>query len=213
VSQKFLKFFFLFFLFYFSFALAFDYKIFINEILPSPEGPDDKEEWVEIFNSNDFEVDLSNWKIQDSVGKTKTYLFPKGTKIEAKGYLVLERPETKITLNNEGDELVLFNSRGEVVDRVSYQKAQKGKSYSKTSEGWTWTSNLTPGKENFEPEKNLKEKEPEVPKIEKEKFSASVKEFFQPVIIFLIALSIAIFSAIIFLLLKKKIEKKEDNIY
>jgi hypothetical protein len=209
VFQRFFKLFLLFLFFYFSFVFAFDYKIFINEILPSPEGKDEKEEWVEIFNSNDFEVDLSGWKIQDSVGKTKTYTFPKGTKIGPKGYLVLERPKTKITLNNEGDELIIFDSRGEIVDRVFYQKAQKGKSYSKTSEGWIWTSNLTPGKENFEPKEILKEKEPEVSKIEKDEFFASVKEFFQPMIVFLIALSIAIFSAIIFLIFKRKIEKGE----
>src|SRR4030042_7178446 len=34
--------------------------IIFNEILPSPEGPDETEEWVEIFNKNDFEVYLEH---------------------------------------------------------------------------------------------------------------------------------------------------------
>ncbi len=208
MPKKILNFLFLL-LFFPLFSLAFDYKIFINEILPSPKGADEKEEWIEISNQNDFEVDLSGWKISDKVGKTKTYVFPKGTKIEAKSFLVLDRPTTKITLNNEGDELVLFNLNGEIVDRVSYQKAQEGKSYSKTLSGWIWTSNLTPGKENFEPDKILKEKGLEAPQIMKEEFSASAKEFFQPIIIFLISFSISIFSAILFLILKRKIEKNE----
>ena len=50
-------------------------KIVINELLPSPAGSDAEEEWIEIFNPNDFEFDISGWKLQDTVGKTKTYIF------------------------------------------------------------------------------------------------------------------------------------------
>jgi hypothetical protein len=93
--------------------------IFINEILPSPEGPDLENEWIEIFNENNFEVSLSDWKIKDIAGKTKTYTFPKGTKISAKGFLVLKRPITKITLNNNRDGLNLIQPDGKIIDEVS----------------------------------------------------------------------------------------------
>lgn len=60
--------------------------VVINEILPSPAGPDETGEWVEIFNQNNFEVDLVGWKIEDVSGKITTYTFPKETKISPQGF-------------------------------------------------------------------------------------------------------------------------------
>ncbi len=42
--------------------------VVLSEILPSPEGPDAENEWVEILNQNDFEVNISGWKIKDKEG-------------------------------------------------------------------------------------------------------------------------------------------------
>jgi len=194
-------------------------KIVINEFLPSPAGSDATEEWIEIFNPNDFEVNLSGWKIQDTIGKTKIYTFPKETKISAKGFLVLKRPVSKITLNNEGDGLKLTDSDGKTIDEISYQKAEKGKSYNKTplesskedltgqtDSGWIWSNNLTPGSENIVPVQKEKPLE-----LAEEKGLAAIDEqipretSFSPL---LVALGIAIFSGIIILILKRKISSK-----
>jgi len=194
-------------------------KIVINEFLPSPAGSDATEEWIEIFNPNDFEVNLSGWKIQDTIGKTKIYTFPKETKISAKGFLVLKRPITKITLNNDGDGLKLTDSDGKTIDEISYQKAEKGKSYNKTplesskedltgqtDSGWIWSNNLTPGSENIVPVQKEKPLE-----LAEEKGLAAIGEqipretSFSPL---LVALGIAIFSGIIILILKRKISSK-----
>jgi len=194
-------------------------KIVINELLPSPAGSDATEEWIEIFNPNDFEVNLSGWKIQDTIGKTKIYTFPKETKISAKGFLVLKRPVSKITLNNEGDGLKLTDSDGKTIDEISYQKAEKGKSYNKTplesskedltgqtDSGWIWSNNLTPGSENIVPVQKEKPLE-----LAEEKGLAAIGEqipretSFSPL---LVALGIAIFSGIIILILKRKISSK-----
>lgn len=40
--------------------------VFINEILPNPAGADETNEWIELYNSNNFVVDLSG------CGKSKT---------------------------------------------------------------------------------------------------------------------------------------------
>jgi len=64
--------------------------IVINEILPSPEGPDEENEWIEIYNQNDFEADLSGWKIKDAEGTKTKYAFPAGTGISARGYLLFK---------------------------------------------------------------------------------------------------------------------------
>jgi hypothetical protein len=192
----------------FPFSLKADSpKILINEILPSPAGSDATDEWIEIFNPNNFEFNLSGWKIQDTTGKTKIYIFPKGTKILAKGFLVLKRPESKITLNNNGDGLKLIDSSGKTIDEISYQKAQKGKSFNRGEDGWFWSENLTPGAENVKP--IVKEKTQKSITEISEKELAAVgeeisKENFSP---FFIAIGIAIFSGIIILILKRKIDK------
>ena len=129
--------------------IAYPSGVVFNEILPSPEGPDKKEEWIEILNKNDFEVDLSKWKVSDSIGTTNTYIFPDGIKIKAKGYLILSRVETKITLNNSGDGLSLIQPNDNLIDSVAYKKSLLGQSYSLTDSGWVWTSSLTPGSINI----------------------------------------------------------------
>ena len=122
--------------------------VVINELIPSPTGKDEEEEWFELKNISNQEIDISNWKIQDIIGSVKTYIFPEGTKIKAQSYLILTRPISKITLNNSGDGLQLIQPDNNVIDAVSYKKAPTGASYSLISDKWTWTDQLTPGEEN-----------------------------------------------------------------
>jgi hypothetical protein len=199
----------------------------INEILPSPEGPDSENEWIELFNKNDFSVDLSNWKIKDSIGTVTTYIFPENTTIKNKGYLVILRPETKIILNNDADSLSLIQPNNKIIDIVSYKKAPRRESYSLTNSGWYWSQELTSGKANLI-------RQPDYPKDTKvilkeassgikqndilkkdEKMLASVlkkapESSNDSSGVFLIALSIAIFSGIVIWILKKTISKKVD---
>lgn len=125
--------------------------IIINEILPNtPLGQKDKEgEYIEIFNQNSFEVDLSGWKIEDIVGQTTIFILPKGTKIKPGGFLVFSRPTTKITLNNDGDGLNLIQPDEKIIDSVNYEKAPAGQSYNRTLSGWVWGQTLTPGQVNI----------------------------------------------------------------
>ena len=200
-------------------VLVYPSGIFINEILPNPEGPDETEEWIEIFNSNDFEVELYGWQLQDITGKTTIYTFLKETKISAKGFLVFERPITKIILNNDGDGVKLVNPTGEMADEISFGKTEKGKSYNRTplessnedltgqaDSGWVWSGNLTPGSENVVPVQKEKPLE-----LAEEKGLAAIGEQIPKETSFfplLVALGIAIFSGIIILILKRKISSK-----
>jgi competence ComEA-like helix-hairpin-helix protein len=103
--------------------------VFINEILPSPEGADEENEWIELYNSNSFEVNISGWKLKDTVGTPKIFTIPANTKIAALGTIAFWRPETKITLNNDGDGVVLLKPDGETADSVSFEKAKTGQTY------------------------------------------------------------------------------------
>ncbi len=204
-----------------NYGVVYPSGIVVNEVLPSPEGPDAENEWIEIFNENNLEVDISGWKISDTVGSVKSYIFPKGTKISGKGFLLLNRPKTKITLNNSGEGLKIFNPNGKIVDEINFGKALLGQSYNKFDSQWQWSENLTPGSaniassvkkdllENSSPEviqKNLEEnKNPlllssllESPLSEKNKSS-----IFK---LLMIALSISVCFGFLILFLKKKLK-------
>jgi len=118
--------------------------IFLNEILPNPEGADETNEWIEIYNSNKFDVDLSNWQLQDVEGNTKTYSIQQDTKISAEGFLLFKRPETKIMLNNDRDGVNLLTPNKNIINSISFTSAPLNQSYNKTSSNWQWSTTLTP---------------------------------------------------------------------
>ncbi|MDP2864212.1 MAG: lamin tail domain-containing protein [bacterium] len=195
--------------------------IILNEILPSPEGADETEEWIEVLNQNNFEVLLSDWKITDTVGKITTYSFPKGIKIPPQGFLVFSRPTTKITLNNDGDGLKLIQPDGKIVDEATYEKAPRGQSYNLINSNWSWSTNLTPGAVNFipfpQPEEkigaeSLKDKSITEPETKRElaTIGEQISKSSRSLFILLIALSLAIFSGTTILFLKKKLTSRVD---
>ncbi|MHA3774689.1 lamin tail domain-containing protein [Verrucomicrobiota bacterium sgz303538] len=59
--------------------------VLINEIMYHPQSENPAEEYVELYNSDSNEVDLSNWKLTGGV----EFTFPAGAKIAARGYLVV----------------------------------------------------------------------------------------------------------------------------
>ena len=201
------------------------YGIIFNEILPSPEGADSENEWIEIFNQNNFEVDISRWIIKDSEGTITIYPLPDGIKIPELGYLIIGRKESKITMNNDKDSLAFLQPDGKIADSVSYEKAPLGQSYNRNKNSWEWSGSLTPGVKNSIINSSAKTevKSPTDGALSKQKAeTAALAEnlpasetsqyrntkiennlkAYIPVI--LIALSIAIFSGIAILFLKKK---------
>lgn len=123
--------------------------LIINEILPSPEGADQDLEWIELYNTNSFAVDISGWKLQDTKGTPGTYLFPQHTTVESRGYVVAKRPTTHIMLNNDEDGVTLVSPDGKTVNTITYSNAPKNQSYNRTESGWQWSARLTPGSLNI----------------------------------------------------------------
>lgn len=193
--------------------------VFLNEILPSPKGADEDNEWIEIYNSNDFEIDLTDWTIKDKEGTITTYSFPKETKMSALGYLVIKRPETKVVLNNTSDGLFLSWPNKEVVDSLTYEKANVNESYNRINNNWEWNQSSTPGAKNITT-KNINNAGSKVlPKVEKSGNSNEVDEGLatisqninqekinnNPWFLFLTAISLTLISSIIVLFIKHKI--------
>lgn len=198
-------------------------SIVINEILPSPEGADAREEWIEIFNKNNFEIDFSFWQISDIIGSTTTYTFLEGTKIKPNGFLVIYRPESKITLNNDGDGLNLIQPDGKTVNSLVYEKAPKGQSYNLENSQWFWSKTLTPDNSNIveivpkpsekEESKNLSlnlessiDSKKELAAVSEPFQDAKIKETIKPLYGLFVALFVAALSGYLILILKKKIK-------
>lgn len=194
-------------------------NIFINELLPSPDGPDETEEWIEIINQNDFETDLSGWKISDTIGQVKTYFLPENTKITAGGFLVLSRKETGIILNNSGDKLNISRPDGKIIDEINYGEAPQNKSFNRNNSGWFWSKTLTPNSQNLiNSDEGIKQLENAEDNRQKEEdisknALAAIRETVAPgnnssfPLSLPIGLTIAIFSGFAILILKKKIKQ------
>lgn len=159
-----------------------DSQIFINELMPAPEGNDAENEWIELYNPNNRELDISNWKIKDHAGTITTYLIPKNTKILSNSYLVFYRRDTKIILNNEEDGISLINSINKVVDATNYKKAGRENSYNRILNNWKWSNSPTPGKENvitdlsFNEVKNSKQTNIDATPVKEKSYSSQISE-------------------------------------
>ncbi len=124
--------------------------IVINEFMPNPEGIDVDGEWIEIYNNSDKQIDLLNWKIDDNEGGSKPYTFLEDFILKAGKYLVIDREESGLALNNSFDKVRLFNNFGELIDQVEYDHATEGESFVKLQdEKWQWTIDSTPNKKNI----------------------------------------------------------------
>lgn len=123
-------------------------KIRINEVYPQGE------EYVELYNKGDNDLDISGLVLHDETGKTGKAIFDKNTILGGKKYLTAPL-KGKISLNNDGDGVVLMTSLGEIVDKISYDFArEKNLSYQYFADGWFWEEK-TQGLENVKIAKNL----------------------------------------------------------
>jgi hypothetical protein len=123
--------------------------VFISEFLPNPQDSAENE-WVEFYNSSINEVDISNWQLDDSEGGSRAYILPVGTKIAAQSYLVLNRQQTKIILNNTFDSVRFIRPDKTIQEQVDYNDPPKGASYAKNDFGvWSYTNNPTQGLTNI----------------------------------------------------------------
>jgi|GEM_PF-3052716 len=126
-------------------------EIYISEILPNPSGEDAKGEWIELYNASIKDINLGNWKIDDKEGGSKPYILPDDTIIEARGYIVIPRTKSKISLDNRADTVRLFNFEEELQDELTYEKAKENISFAliqivheeSTENIWQWTPQIT----------------------------------------------------------------------
>jgi len=126
----------------------------IWEIMPEPiEGSSN--EFIEIFNISDQQIELDNWCLDDVDGGSTPYCFGSEEVIKPREYLVIYYSQSKISLNDNGDSVRLFDPNGEIKDEIVYEKSLKGHSYNNFSGNWSWSATLTAGLDNMLTFENL----------------------------------------------------------
>ena len=107
-------------------------SLVVNEIHYEPIDKTVPEEFIELYNPGAAPVDCSGWYFSEGI----TYEFPEGTVVASGGYLVVaEDPQTLAAihgtaftalgpyaghLDNGGEEIVLRDALGRIVDAVDY---------------------------------------------------------------------------------------------
>lgn len=136
------------FLFFFCAPYSFAQMVVLNEIFANPENEDD--EFVELFNNSDSELDLKDWKITDLV---KSYNIT-DSKISPKSFIVFEKSTTSIVLNNSSETVSLIDNLGNTIDSFSYEETIESTSWSRFPDGtgsFFNNTNVTKGTSNSSP--------------------------------------------------------------
>ena len=92
--------------------------VLIKELLPNPPGDDTLNEWIRLINTGDAGVNLSGLSLKDSGGKI--FKLDSAGTISPGEVIELNRGLTGIALNNDGDEVSLLGTQGEIIDHLSY---------------------------------------------------------------------------------------------
>jgi hypothetical protein len=127
-------------------------EVVINEIMAAntktvadPKGQFD--DWIELYNKSDKEVDISGWFISDNPDKIAKWELPSGTKIPAKGFLIIWADEdssqntaTSLHANfklsaSAGETIFLSDKTKANVDKVTFGAQQDDISYARKPNG------------------------------------------------------------------------------
>lgn len=122
----------------------------ITEMLPNASGSDDGNEYIEFYNPNDIDVDLSNYIFYVGVDNSSFYSFPTGSRIKSGAYLVLYNKEVKFTLINTNGRVQLRSIDGFMVDESSaYTDPDEDMAWSLIDNTWQYTNQPTPNEANL----------------------------------------------------------------
>ena len=140
--------------------------LYINEIVASnsysfKDSDGEYSDYIELYNSNNYDIDLEGYRLTDSNYEVNKWLFPKII-IKAKSYLVVfasgknkclssDKCHTNYKLNSEGETISLIDNTGNIISKVMYSGLKNDLSLSYVKGKYIVTT-PTPGKENNEEE-------------------------------------------------------------
>ena len=124
----------------------------INEICASSittlkDEDGDYPDWIEIHNTTNQAIDLSNYALSDSTDKLVKWRFPQGCVIEPNGYFVVfaskkdraaaegSWPHASFKLRSNGETVILSDIQGRMIDMVTYDLLSADTSWGRDEEG------------------------------------------------------------------------------
>lgn len=123
----------------------------VTEILPNPSGTgnDSTDEFIELYNPNSTNFDLSGFSLQSGTTSLHTYTFPAGTSLSAQSFTAFYSTTTGLSLSNGGGQVKLLDPFGNSISATdSYSAASDGQTWALAKGKWYWTTTATPGKAN-----------------------------------------------------------------
>ena len=125
------------------------YDIVINEIMADPSPPVELPEWeyIELYNTSDYPINLHNWKL---TAGNSVYRFDESIEIKPKDYLILCHEDAvnfflvfnsckgfiSFKVSNFGLDLALFDDNDYLVASVNFDVSWHSESY-KEEGGWS----------------------------------------------------------------------------
>ena len=109
-----------------------DSTVVFNEIMYHPESDEALFEWIELYNQQAVDMDLSGWSLQGATA----FMFPEGTVIGGRDHLVLAASPASLQTNagitgvlgplmgrldNAGEKLTLRDNNDRLLDEVEYK--------------------------------------------------------------------------------------------
>ena len=121
----------------------------ITEVFPNAPGSDTGKEFIELYNPNDFPVDLSDYRLYVGPQYENEYLFPLGTIIEPLSYKSFSNSDIPFSLLNTSSKIALSLSDGTSISEVpAYQDPKEGQSWILIDGTWQYSTTPTPGSAN-----------------------------------------------------------------
>ena len=138
-------------------------QVVINEFSASNSGnivdPDygNSADWIELFNSGDYPVNLNGYSITDNFTLPSKWIFSTDIILEPESYLIIwcdgmsNGLHTNFKLSAEGEEIAIFDANGTLLDSLSYTGQESNISMGRVCDGcsdWVFFTEATPGTSN-----------------------------------------------------------------
>ena len=103
-------------------------------------------DWVELKNTTDSPISLTGYYLSDKENKPTKWRFPDGAVVPANGYYLVYCsgkdklqengvPHTNFSISAERESVVLSDSYGRLVDRVSIENVPEDYAYGRNESG------------------------------------------------------------------------------